>query len=180
MNDLNHRRRHKDRPDLSGEHIWGDLGQMILFILFFTIWIVDSFVLHITTSPGQYISWYIRVPLALVILIISSMLAQSGLKAVFGERRENPVIIREGVFNRVRHPIYLGAILLYLGLIVLTLSLLSAIFWIIIILFYYYISRYEEKILIHEFGDQYKKYMEEVPMLIPSLFKKKGRVEKHH
>jgi protein-S-isoprenylcysteine O-methyltransferase Ste14 len=175
INDLNHRKRHKGRPDLSGEHIWGDIGQMILFILFFTIWIADSFVLKISTMPGDSISWFIRVPLALVILIISSYLARSGLKAVFGEKRENPVIIRDGVFNVVRHPIYLGAILLYLGLIVLTLSILAAAFWFIIILFYYFISRYEEKILLHEFGDQYREYMEEVPMLIPSLFKKKNK-----
>ncbi len=175
MTDLNYRKVHKGRPDLSGEHIWGDIGQMVLFILFFTIWIVDSFVLKISTLPGESISWSIRFPLAGVILVLSSCLALSGMQAVFGHKREHPVIIREGVFNRVRHPIYLSAILLYLGLIVLTLSILSAIFWFIIILFYYFISRYEEKILIHEFGNQYKEYMDEVPMLLPTPFKKKGQ-----
>ncbi len=173
MDDLNHRKKHRDRPDLSGEHTWGDLGQIILFILFFVIWIADSFVLKISTITDEFISWYIRIPLAVIILIISSCFARSGLKAVFGEKREHPVIIREGVFSLVRHPIYLGAILLYLGLIVLTLSILSVAFWIIIILFYYFISRYEEKILMREFGDQYKQYMDEVPMLIPALFRNK-------
>ncbi len=173
MDNLNHRKKHKDRPDLSGEYVWGDLGQIILFVLFFTIWITDSFVLKISTVSVEIVSWFIRVPLALFILFISSYLARSGLKIVFGEQRKQAVIIREGVFNLVRHPIYLGAILLYLGLIVLTLSIFSAAFWIIIILFYYFISRYEEKILIHEFGDQYKQYMNEVPMLIPNSFKKK-------
>lgn len=175
MNDLNHRRRHKERPDLAGEHIWGDVGQLILFILFFAIWILDSFVLKLSALPGESFSWYYRVPLALVILVISSYLARSGLKAVFGTRRESPVVIREGVFNWVRHPIYLGAILLYLGLIVLTLSLLSAAIWIIILLFYYLISKYEEKILVHEFGEQYRRYMDEVPMLIPNPFKRKSK-----
>lgn len=176
MDDLNHRKRHKERPDLAGEHTWGDVGQVILFILFFTIWIIDSFVLNLSTLPDGFLPWYFRVPLAVVILVLSSYLARSGLKAVFGTRRLIPVVIREGIFNRVRHPIYLGAILLYLGMIVLTLSLLSAAFWIIIILFYYFISKYEEKILVHEFGDQYRNYMDEVPMLLPNPFKTKKKL----
>ena len=172
MIELNQIKKHRDRPDLSGEYIWGDIGQLILFILFFAIWIVDSFVLKFSIFPGDYISWFIRIPISLIILIFSFYLARSGLKIVFGDQREKPVVIREGVFKYIRHPIYLGAILLYLGLILLTLSIPSAVFWLIIILFYYFISRFEEKILLHEFGDQYKEYMEEVPMLIPSLFKK--------
>jgi protein-S-isoprenylcysteine O-methyltransferase Ste14 len=176
MIELNHIKKHRDRPDLSGEHIWGDIGQIILFILFFGVWIVDSFVLKFSIFLSDYISWFIRVPISLFILICSSYLARSGLKIVFGGQPGKSVVIREGVFRCVRHPIYLGAILLYLGLIFLTVSILSAIFWLIIILFYYFISRFEEKILFQEFGNQYKEYMEEVPMLIPSLFKKKDKV----
>jgi len=175
MKKLNHIKKHNGRPDLPGEHKWGDLGQIILFVIFFATWITDSFVLKFSTFLSDHISWYIRVPLSLIILIFSSYLARAGLKIVFGAEREKLVVIREGVFNYVRHPIYLGAILLYLGLIFLTLSILAAAIWFIIILFYYFISRYEEKILLAEFGDQYKDYMEVVPMLIPSLLKKKQK-----
>ena len=106
------------------------------------------------------------------ILIISGILAKYGLGIVFGEVRDKPEIIEKGVFKIVRHPIYLGSILLYLGLTILTCSIASAVLWILIVIFYYYISKYEEKLLLNEFGEEYKNYMKRVPMLIPMKFKK--------
>jgi len=73
------------------------------------------------------------------------------------------------VFGLVRHPIYLGSILLYLGLILYTLSLASVVIWLVIIVFYYFISRYEEKILTDFFGEEYVSYKQKVPMLFPKL-----------
>jgi protein-S-isoprenylcysteine O-methyltransferase Ste14 len=49
-------------------------------------------------------------------------------------------------------------------------SIISAIIWIFIVVFYYYISKYEEKILLKEFGSEYEQYMNDVPMLIPRIF----------
>ncbi|UCG26875.1 MAG: isoprenylcysteine carboxylmethyltransferase family protein [Bacteroidales bacterium] len=175
MDNLNYIKKHKGRQDLPGEHMWGDLGQILLFLFFFVIWIIDSFVIGYSTFLSDRISWIIRIPVAIVILFFSSYLARSGLKIVFGNEREAPVIIREGVFNIVRHPIYLGAILLYLGMIILTLSILATAFWIIIVLFYYFISRYEEKILLNQFGDDYQQYMDDVPMFFPVLFRKRKK-----
>ncbi len=110
--------------------------------------------------------------LGLPILLASGLLAKKGLGIIFGEVREKPEIIEKDIFKIVRHPIYLGSILLYLGLTILTCSIASAVVWIIIVLFYYYISKYEEELLLKEFGADYKNYMERVPMLIPNIFKK--------
>ncbi|GAH93867.1 unnamed protein product, partial [marine sediment metagenome] len=60
-------------------------------------------------------------------------------------------------------------------LIIISLSIISFCIWIIIILFYYFISRYEEKLLIDKLGSQYEEYMNEVPMFIPGHFKKKRK-----
>ena len=89
------------------------------------------------------------------------------MRIVFGEERETPAVISNGVFSVVRHPIYLGCILFYLGMICFTLSLISAGLWIIIIIFYRYISRHEEKLLLDLFGTEYENYMKKVPMLFP-------------
>jgi len=165
-------KKHNNRPDLAGEHFFGDLGQLIFLIIFLAVWILDSFIFHYSTFISKYIPLIIRIIFSAIILIYSGFLARSGLKIVFGEIREEACVIRNGVFKIVRHPIYLGAILLYLGLIVLTFSLLSAFIWILIIIFYYFISKYEEKILTKEFGNSYLQYMTEVPMLIPRIFKR--------
>ena len=61
----------------------------------------------------------------------------------------------------------LDSILLYPGLICITLSLASLVLWIFIIVFYWYISRHEEKLLLDRFGDEYKDYKRKVPMLFP-------------
>jgi len=45
------------------------------------------------------------------------------------------------VFSVVRHPVYLSEILLYLGLLMLSISLAAAVVWIIAIGFLHYISR---------------------------------------
>ena len=165
-------KRHGNRNDLAGEHFLGDLGQIILLVIFLSLWIVDSFILNYSTFISKHIPLYVKIPLSIIILLCSGYLARAGLKIVFGEIREESHVIRNGVFAIVRHPIYLGSILLYLGLITLTFSIIAIIIWIIIIAFYYHISRHEEKILLEKFGKDYEEYMIEVPMLIPRLKRK--------
>jgi protein-S-isoprenylcysteine O-methyltransferase Ste14 len=100
-------------------------------------------------------------------------MAGFGLNTVFGKTREEPQVITTGVFSIVRHPIYFGSILLYLGFILLSLSLLSVLIWFIIIIFYYMISRHEEKLLTQRFGSAYEEYRKKVPMLFPiKIFKR--------
>ena len=161
------RKSHQHRDDLTGEHAFSDIGQLIFLIIFLIVWIADSFVFKYSTFLTQYVSNYIRVPITLIVLVISGLLAWTGLKIVFRETREDSQVITSGVFSIVRHPIYLGSILLYLGFILLSLSLLSFLVWILIIVFYYMISRYEEKLLIQRFGSAYEKYKKKVPMLLP-------------
>ena len=164
-------RRHENRADLAGEHALGDIGQIILLIIFLAAWIIDTFFIRYSTFISKYVPLYLRITLSILFIIISGYLAKSGLNVIFGEIRGQPFVIQKGVFGIVRHPIYLGAILFYLGLTFFSLSIIATIIWMIIIAFYFYISKYEEKLLIKKFGDAYKEYMKKVPMLIPFLRK---------
>ncbi len=163
----------KNREDLVGEHPLGDAGQILLLLMFLAIWTADSFILKCSTFISAYFSFYFRLPLAIVTLFISGYLARSGLWKVFGEIREEPIVIREGVFSIVRHPIYLSAILLYLALLFFSPSIFASVVWFLIIVFYIYISKYEEKMLIEKFGVAYIDYMRKVPMLIPRIGRSK-------
>ena len=113
---------------------------------------------------------FIRVPLASIVLFLAWVLARRGMKGVFGTEREQPELIDSGVFRVIRHPIYTGAILFYLGAILITFSLLSAVFWLVIILAYFLIARYEERILTKEFGEGYTAYKKRTGMLFPKIF----------
>ncbi|KPK87696.1 MAG: hypothetical protein AMS27_01660 [Bacteroides sp. SM23_62_1] len=166
-NTHHHHGQHENRPDLAGEYKYGDAGQLILAVIFLIVWVLDSFIFTYSTFLNENLKWYVQVIPGMIILAIAGYLARAGLKMVFGEIREKPEVITKGVFSIVRHPVYLGSILTYLGMIVLTLSLFSVIIWIIAIVFYYYISRHEEKLLIAKFGKEYEDYMKKVPMLFP-------------
>ena len=160
-------KQHAGREDLTGEHRLGDTVQLILLLIFLAVWILDSFVLGFSTFLAESVPWFIRFPVGVILLIFTFFLEKSGLNTVFGEPQETPHVITGGVFSVVRHPIYLGAILGYAGMICMTLSLASAALLVVIIAFYLYISRYEEKLLTQRFGDEYREYMKQVPMLFP-------------
>lgn len=166
---------HGMREDLAGEHVLGDAVQIILFVIFLTVWIVDSFFIRYSTFVSGYIPLFVKIPFATVILCIGGYLAKAGHDIIFKEVREEPCVVTRGVFGRVRHPLYLAAILFYLGLLLFTFSIIAGIVWIVIIIFYNYIARYEEKLLIEKFGEDYEKYMRRVPRWIPGFGSPEGR-----
>ena len=163
------RKNYEKRVDLAGGHTCGNLGQLILFIVFIVGIILDLVFLRVGQSFVEPVPLFLRIIVALPVLIISGYLVQSGLKIVFREERSKLVVIRTDIFSLVRHPIYLGSMLLYLGFIILSMSVIAFGIWIIIIVFYVYISRYEENILIDKLGEEYEQYMHDVPMFIPKI-----------
>jgi protein-S-isoprenylcysteine O-methyltransferase Ste14 len=165
----------EQRDDLTGEHAFGDAGQIIFALLFFPIWIADSFFLNYTTQLHDIVPALFRIPIGILLLCLSAYCACSGLRIVFGEVRETPAVIRKGVFGLVRHPIYLSEVLLYLGLFMLTMSLAAGAILLGAAAFLYYLSRYEEQLLLKRFGDDYRSYMRDVGMWVPRLRSNRSR-----
>ena len=166
------RKKHEHRVDLAGEHRWGDAGQVILFIIFVIGMVSDLFFIKVSSSWQDVTPWYFPVIIFIPLIFISGYLAKSGLKKVFKEERKDLKVIRSGVFGIVRHPIYLGSILTFLSFTILSLSIVALIIWFVIIIFYYYLCRYEEKLLIGKLGEKYCDYMKDVPMFIPRIKKR--------
>ena len=162
---------HRHRDNLTGEHPTGDIGQLILFCLFMALWLSDMF-LKYSGFLNEYVPVVVRLPIGILLLIVSGYMAGTGLSIVFGKQAQSQGVIKKGVFRFVRHPIYLSEIILYLGLLVLHISLATVFIWIIAILFLHYISRYEEKLLLAKLGKEYEQYMKEVPMWFPRLYRK--------
>lgn len=162
----------KPRHDLTGEHHAGDAGQIVFAVLFFSIWIADSFFLRFTTQLNDIVSPWIRNIGGILILCIAGYCSFSGMRIVFGEVRETPSVIRKGVFNAVRHPVYLGEIVLYQGMCVMSMSLTSYIVAIAAAIFLFYLARFEETLLLSRFGDEYRTYMRDVGMFIPRIRRK--------
>jgi protein-S-isoprenylcysteine O-methyltransferase Ste14 len=159
------------RTDLAGEYKYGDAGQVVIAFIFGLTWILDTFVLKYTTFLNQVVPNAIRLPIGIICLLISAFLAIKGLSIVFGETRENPTVIRKSVFGVTRHPIYLSEIVLYFGLLMISLSFAAVLIFIIAILFLHYIAKYEESICIEHYGEEYSNYMRDVPMWLPRIWR---------
>jgi protein-S-isoprenylcysteine O-methyltransferase Ste14 len=158
----------------SGEHKLADAGQLVIAVLFLSVYIADTFFLRLSTFLNDIISDLVRIPLGLLILFIAGFTAKKGHDLVF-KKNENQEIIKNGVFAVVRHPIYSSEIMVYSGLLVLSLSLISFCILIIGIAFIYYISKHEEKLLLERFGSEYVDYMKKTPMFIPCLHRRNRR-----
>ncbi len=65
MGSIKHHKHHEERLDLAGEHQLTDIGQIISFISFLVIWILDSFIFQYSNFLSQYVPWW-------VLLIIAS------------------------------------------------------------------------------------------------------------
>jgi protein-S-isoprenylcysteine O-methyltransferase Ste14 len=169
------RARRQDRDDLAGEHKYSDAGQVAIAVLFGIVWVADTFMLEYTTFLNQSVPNSIRAPIGFMFVAASAFLARKGLSIVFDEKRENPGVIRKSVFGVVRHPIYLSEIVLYLGLLMFSLSLAAAAILFMSMFFFHYIAKQEEMLCLKRYGDEYRQYMHDVPMWIPRLWKKGGR-----
>jgi protein-S-isoprenylcysteine O-methyltransferase Ste14 len=80
-------------------------------------------------------------------------------------------LIQEGIYKRVRHPAYLGLLLLMSGYVTLFASVIG---YALLICFalpaMIYRIRVEEKVLLERFGDEYRAYCRRARRLVPFLF----------
>lgn len=140
-----------------GEHPWGDGVQMALLLVFMAVWLIDSFVLHAERTMRGGVPWALRLGVFVLALAAAVMLFLSGRTAL--REKERPAkVLKDGAFRFVRHPLYLGTLLVYFGLSFATLSLPSFAVAVAAFIFYNYIASFEEKVMEEKFGEEYKKY----------------------
>ena len=155
----------------NGEHPLGDAGQLIVFGVFMVIWILDSFILHCSTFLADNIPLAIRLIFLGAALAAAFYLFKSGHVVVSGDPRATEVV-STGAFRYVRHPLYLGSILVYFGLTVSTASLFCLALLVGIAVFYNYIAGYEEKLLEVKLGQAYIAYKKKTHKWTPHFGKK--------
>ncbi len=86
------------------------------------------------------------------------------------QRVEGHRVIKHGPYAIVRHPSYLGAYVAMLGSAVLLEAYFSVVIGAVTIwLVYQYRIRFEEQLLVREFGEEYRQYMADKPALIPAV-----------
>lgn len=84
--------------------------------------------------------------------------------------KNNQELVTTGIYRHIRHPIYLGVILAYVGGQIVAGSYLSIIFLLLFMYSSIVQAKREEKLLLHHFGEKYEDYMRQTKMLIPYIF----------
>lgn len=156
--------------DKKGEHPFGDAGQAVLMALFMAVWLGDSFFLHAERTLAGSVHWAVRLAILIVTVALATWLFRSGHAAMRDEQR--PVrVLKSGAFRRLRHPLYLSVLLVYLGLSLATQSLWSLAVTLLIFLFLNHIAAFEEQVMEEKFGDEYLEYKAKTGRWWPRLIK---------
>ena len=164
---------HDRREDLCEEHPYGDAGQIVAFVLFLIVWSMDSFIFHFSTVLCNDGPLFIRFVLAALSFLLAGYFSLTVHRIIFHEHRDPPRVINTGAFSMVRHPLYLAALLFYIGFLFTTLSFVSLLLFLGIFIFYDVIATFEEKKLEEKFGEEYILYKEKTPKWIPRLQRSK-------
>lgn len=80
-------------------------------------------------------------------------------------------VVTTGPYARIRHPAYLGVILLWLGFGVLSGNLAIALFFpVVFVGVYLYRISVEEEMLVRDLGDDYVQYQRRTRKLVPEVY----------
>ncbi|MGE0873585.1 MAG: isoprenylcysteine carboxylmethyltransferase family protein [Burkholderiales bacterium] len=74
-----------------------------------------------------------------------------------------------GAYARIRHPQYIGFVLIMTGFLLQWPTLVTLAMYPILVVMYALLGKREEKEMLAQFGDEYRRYMEAVPAFIPGL-----------
>jgi protein-S-isoprenylcysteine O-methyltransferase Ste14 len=103
--------------------------------------------------------------MALALILIGITIIRSAEKMLFHETQLS--VIDVGIFAYVRHPLYLGILLIYLGFVLGSFSILSFVSFGLIFFVYNNLAIFEEKDLERMFGEEYLEYKKRVSRWFP-------------
>jgi protein-S-isoprenylcysteine O-methyltransferase Ste14 len=109
-------------------------------------------------------------PASNIIMLTGILFIIFGWRKIFKAKGE---LVTTGIYGYVRHPQYLGILLLTFGMNIQWLTLLTLLLYPFLVILYYRLAKKEAKEMEEKFGDEYRKYKQKVPMFIPRLRMKK-------
>jgi methanethiol S-methyltransferase len=159
--------------------LFSDLALILLFWLWQpigeTIWNIENEFIRIVLYSLLAFGW-------ITVLVTSSLINHFdlfGLRQVWlylkGERYTQLKFRTPGPYKYVRHPLYVGWLLLFWA--TPTMTVAHLVFAIATTAYILIAIGYEERDLLNEYGRVYEEYRESVSMLIPFTRKKKNRTD---
>ena len=146
---------------------------MYLFMGVFGLGKVYSLEFLLTGVMGQNMFYsvfhYWIFPASKVIMGVGILLVIYGWKQIYQAKGK---LVTTGLYSWIRHPQYVGFLLITLGLCVQWLTILTLALWPVLALLYYRLSKTEDREVEAQFGEEFRGYKQKVPGFIP--FRSKG------
>lgn len=125
-----------------------------------------SSILGLTFFEQQFMVYMYKIgmPLGSLITFVGVLLILLGWREIY---RAKDQLATQGIYRYLRHPQYLGILLVTAGWLVHWPTIPGLVMWPLLVLLYYRLSVQEDKFLADRFGKEYLDYAEETPRLFP-------------
>ena len=142
---------------------------MYVFMGVFGYTEIYSIEFFITQTLGQETAFFIHhvlFAISKIVMGVGILLVIYGWKQIFQGKGK---LVTTGLYSYIRHPQYLGFLLITLGMNIQWLTFIMLALWPVLVVLYYRLSKTEEKEAEEKYGEIYLKYKRSVPGFIPSL-----------
>jgi protein-S-isoprenylcysteine O-methyltransferase Ste14 len=149
--------------------LFGKLGNLCLFQkqIFVGIFYGTMFGPSLALKIPLYVGWLVAL-IGLPFFLATAIYFPSKGKPQEGKSSMDvTAVVETGLYSVVRHPQYLGCMLMMLASVLVSQHLLSVLIGVPIALWLYTEIPKEEEGLVLKFGDDYRRYMRDVPRLSP-------------
>lgn len=153
-------------------------------MLLVAISLLYFFLLHHPVFPWlAYAGWVILAVGFVFLFLPMAVLRRKGSPEKDKDFTHTTTIVDSGIYAIVRHPLYLGWLLMYVAIILFSQHWLIVMMGIVGVVCMVLIAREEDQHLIEKFGEPYKRYMKTVPAMnvvagIVRLFHRRKRISK--
>lgn len=131
-----------------------------------TIYFISSYFSQLTFQ-NTFLDYMtsIGMPIGYIITGTGLLFVIAGWRSIY---RSDGIVIK-GPYRFLRHPQYLGFLLITGGWLIHWPTIPTIIMWPILLFLYYNLAKKEEKEMERRFGEKYEQYKQSVPMFIPTL-----------
>jgi protein-S-isoprenylcysteine O-methyltransferase Ste14 len=130
-----------------------------------TRWLTAFFLPHMISPPGLLLK-SVRVFGSLLFVVGAAVFVICAGQVYYNKFTRKGVALG-GLYSRIRHPQYLGLALTGLGLSILWPRFLVVALWAVMVALYYLLARDEERRMLGQFGEEYRRYMDRSGMFLP-------------
>ncbi len=124
---------------------------------------------HTLVSSIGFWGMYINIGCAVVALSMILNGWYNIYKKYWSKKTGTGSLVKTGIYKYIRHPQYTGLLLLSLGMMIEWATLPLIILYPVMVFMYVRLAKREERDMLGEFGDEYRKYMKTTKMFIPFI-----------